>query len=301
MIAAAIDLGTNTFHLIIAKSDGGERGEPEILFKTNLPVRLGEARINQQEIIPAAFERGLLALEGFAEEIKKHNVDAVKAVATAAVRSAANGQAFVDAAKDRAGITIEIISGEEEAAYIFKGVEATGLVTDCSLIMDIGGGSTEFIICKPGEVLWKHSYNIGAARLMQGFFKSDPLSAEEKEAIIKHLDTELPELFKQCAKWQPQLLIGSAGAFESYAAMLNPGNHNASIAITPFRTLADKLFKSTHDERTKMEGLIPLRVDMIVMAALLTNYVLDHAGIPELKLSTYDLKIGVLYSLLKCS
>ncbi|RZM28265.1 MAG: exopolyphosphatase [Pedobacter sp.] len=298
MIAAAIDLGTNTFHLIIAKS--GVK-EPEILFKTNLPVRLGEARINQQEIIPAAFERGLLALEGFAEEIKKHQVDVVRAVATAAVRSAANGQAFVDAAKERAGISIEIITGEEEAAFIFKGVEATGLIKECSLIMDIGGGSTEFIICKPGEVIWKRSYNIGAARLMQGYFKSDPLSAEEQQEILKHLGTELPELFEQCDRWKPQLLIGSAGAFESYAAMLHPNDDSANIAIEPFRELAKKLLASTHEERSQMEGLIPLRVDMIVMAALLTSYVLDQTQIPALKLSTYDLKIGVLYDLLKRS
>jgi len=298
MTAAAIDLGTNTFHLIIARNNGDDI---EILFKTNLPVRLGEARINQQEIIPAAFERGLLALEGFAEEIKKHKVDVVKAVATAAVRSAANGQAFVDAAKDRAGIQINIISGDEEAAYIFKGVAATGLIRTTSLIMDIGGGSTEFIICKPGEVLWKRSYNIGAARLMQGFFKSDPLSAEEHEDILKYLDNELPELSEQCARYQPKTLIGSAGAFESYVAMLHPDQESAEIAIAPFRALAQLLLNSTHQERTAMKGLIPLRVDMIVMAALLTSYVLDHAAIPELKLSTYDLKMGVLYSLLKRS
>lgn len=298
MIAAAIDLGTNTFHLIIAKSDGGT---PEILFKINLPVRLGEARINQQEIIPAAFERGLLALEGFAEEIRKHQVDVVRAVATAAVRSAANGQAFVDAAKDRAGIAIEVISGDEEAAFIFKGVEATGLITDCSLIMDIGGGSTEFIICKPGNIIWKRSYNIGAARLMQGYFKSDPLSDQEHQEILQHLEIELPELFEQCKLWQPQLLIGSAGAFESYAAMLHPNDKSPNIAIGPFKELAKKLLSSTHEERTTMDGLIPLRVDMIVMAALLTSYVLDRAGIPELKLSTYDLKIGVLHDLLQRS
>src|SRR5215217_7922611 len=120
MKAAVIDLGTNTFHLIIANLSNNDIN---ILFKTNEPVRLGEGRINDNMIIPEAFERGINTLKKFKEEIDRHNVDVVKAVATSAIRSAANGADFIRAAKKDAEIKINIATGDEEADYIFNGVK----------------------------------------------------------------------------------------------------------------------------------------------------------------------------------
>jgi len=299
MRAAVIDLGTNTFHLIIA--DLSDR--VNVVYKTNSPVKLGEGKINENIIIPEAFERGLQTLISFAEEIKKQQVDVVRATATSAVRSAANGTDFVKAAKLRAGIDIEVISGEEEAGYIFKGVQATGVLVEPSLIMDIGGGSTEFILCNPEQVLWKKSYNIGAARLMQAYFKSDPISEADKNIILDHLENILRELKEACAAHQPLALIGSAGAFETFATLLLEDVEVKEIAsctlpMTAYKKLAAELIASTHEERAGMKGLIPLRVDMIVLAAILTNYVIDEIGLEKLSLSTYDLKMGVLQSLL---
>ncbi len=198
MKVAVIDLGTNTFHLIIAHLT---EGKVEVIYKTNVPVKLGEGRLNENIIIPEAFERGIRTLKDFKEEINRQGVDQIKATATSAVRSALNGEDFVKAAKKETGITIEVIDGEQEAAYIFKGVQATGIITEPSLIMDIGGGSTEFIICKPAEVLWKKSYNIGAARLMQAFFKSDPINEKDQSAIRTHLAAELADLQQACAEF----------------------------------------------------------------------------------------------------
>jgi exopolyphosphatase/guanosine-5'-triphosphate,3'-diphosphate pyrophosphatase len=310
MTAAAIDLGTNTFHLIIARSAAEGM---EVVYKTTVPVKLGEGRINENIIIPEAFERGLVALEGFAATIQAYQPDVVMATATSAVRSASNGADFVQAAFTRTGIRIETISGDQEAKYIFKGVKATGLITGTSLVMDIGGGSTEFILCKADEMIWKRSYDIGAARLMQAFFKSDPLSTEEKAAIIGHLDNTLPDLLEVCREHQPDILIGSAGAFESFSGMLQiqkdptPGLQNpaainitsGSIDIAGYRILAERLIHSTHLERVNMPGLIPLRVDMIVIAALLVNYVLENTTVSQISLSTNDLKMGVLCTLLE--
>jgi exopolyphosphatase/guanosine-5'-triphosphate,3'-diphosphate pyrophosphatase len=301
MRAAVIDLGTNTFHLIIADL---EAKNGELIYKINLPVKLGEGRINDNIIIEAAFERGLVALEGFATTIKEHQVEVVKATATSAIRSAVNGSDFVKAAKRRAGIEIKVISGDEEAAYIYKAVQATGLIRDTSLVMDIGGGSTEFIICTVTEVLWKKSYNIGAARLMQAFFKSDPISDEEKSAIYHHIANEVVGLLEQCDFYKPNRLIGSAGAFESFAGMLMIQRNlpakdirSGEIDYMQYLQLAERLIASTHEQRLHMEGLIPLRVDMIVIASLLVNFVLENTGIRQLSLSTNDLKMGVLASL----
>lgn len=299
MTLAVIDLGTNTFHLVIARlSVGGV----QVIYKTNIPVKLGEGRINENIIIPEAFERGLLALKSFKQEIKKHEVAVVKAIATSAIRSAANGADFVKAAKSDAGIDIEVITGEQEAAYIFAGVKATGAVKGISLIMDIGGGSTEFIIGNVNGILWKKSYNIGAARLMQAYFHSDPISETDKSAILAHLESQLSELLAACLTFKPTQLIGSAGAFETFAGMIDQelNLNETSYATIPqqaYQTLSEMLIAATHQERKNMPGLIPLRVDMIVIAALLTDYVLKATGINNISLSTYDLKMGVLHTL----
>ena len=299
MTAAVIDLGTNTFHLIIAEvSDSAVN----ILYKVNVPVRLGEGRINENIIIPAAFERGLQALKSFSETIKQYDASVVKAIATSAVRSAANGLDFVEAAKEQAGIDIEVITGEQEAEYIFNGVKATGIIQDLSLIMDIGGGSTEFIICNSEQLLWKKSYDIGAARLMQAYFHSDPISETDQQAIVNRLDHELQDLNQMCRQHQPKMLIGSAGAFESFATMINIDTDLKSIKATSldlkaYQTLAEKLISATHRERDATPGLIKLRVDMIVIASILTNYVIANCGISQISLSTYDLKMGVLHTL----
>jgi exopolyphosphatase/guanosine-5'-triphosphate,3'-diphosphate pyrophosphatase len=299
MNAAIIDLGTNTFHLIIAElSIEG----PVILFKTNLPVKLGEGKINENIIIPAAFERGISALKGFQEEINKHQVSVVKAIGTSAIRSAENGQDFVKAAKEQAGIEITVIDGNQEAEYIYQGVNATGLIDGTSLIIDIGGGSTEFIICNPNGILWKKSYNIGAARLQQAYFKSDPISLAEQHAIQGRLESELEDLKTACQLFNPLQLIGSAGAFESFATMINSGQDvknlkYTGIDIDRYHDLSRKLITSTHAERGKFKDLIPLRVDMIVIAALITNYILEIVNPEKFSLSTYDLKMGVLSTL----
>lgn len=299
MKAAVIDLGTNTFHLIIANLLDNDI---EVLYKTNEPVQLGQGKINDHIIIPEAFERGIHTLKNFKGEIDKHQVEVVKAIATSAIRSAANGTDFVNAARKEANIEIEVISGDEEAVYIFNGVKATGVIANTSLIMDIGGGSTEFILCNADKILWKRSYNIGAARLMQAHFQSDPLSTTDQIKIVCKLDETLADLKTACALHHPQQLIGSAGAFETYATMLDENIDIKSIKTTPidlnkYHELAARLIASTHAERALMPRLIKLRVDMIVMAAMLTNYVIDHCALKKLSLSTYDLKMGVLYQL----
>lgn len=297
MKAAVIDLGTNTFHLIIAECLGSD---VQVLYKTNVPVRLGQGRINENIIIPEAFERGIQVLKDFKLQIDRHQVRVIRAIATSAVRSADNGQDFVDAAK-LAGLEIEVISGDQEAAYIFEGVKATGTINKASLIMDIGGGSTEFIICDEEGLIWKKSYNIGAARLMQAYFRTDPISEENQAAIITHLDKELADLKAACSKYKPQTLVGSAGAFETFALLLNEDTdlqNTISAELDPeaYQQLAGQLIRSTHEKRRNIKGLIPLRVDMIVIAAILTNYVIKELDLTSLHLSTYDLKMGVLYS-----
>lgn len=299
MRAAVIDLGTNTFHLIIAELTTS--GSIDIIFKTNSPVKLGEGRINENIIIPDAFERGIHTLKQFKVEIEKYGATMVKAIATSAIRSAVNGVDFIAAAKAQAGIEIEVITGDQEAQYIYEGVKSTGAIEGISLIMDIGGGSTEFIICNCHALVWKQSFNIGASRLMQAYFNSDPINKEDRLKIETHLDDILDELKTACSIYRPTQLIGSAGAFETFAALtLKEDLEMIKFKTIPFESyqeLSAQLIASTHQERDQIPGLIKLRVDMIVMAAILTNYVLKTCDIQQIKLSTYDLKMGVLSTL----
>jgi exopolyphosphatase/guanosine-5'-triphosphate,3'-diphosphate pyrophosphatase len=299
MKIAAIDLGTNTFHLIIARIINNSL---EIIYKVNEPVKLGEDITKENLIIPSAFERGINCLKQFKLALDDYQVDLVKATATSGVRSAKNGLDFVETAKLETGISIDVIDGDEEAQLIYEGVKLSGAITKKSLIMDIGGGSTEFILCDEHELFWKKSYNIGAARLMQLFFKSDPINEFDKQEILNHLTKELGDLKMKCEQFKPEILIGSAGAFETFTQMLFPelkikDISSAEIPYSAYQQLSKELIDASQNERRKMPNLIPLRVDMIVMASILTNYVLSEMNINQIKLSTYDLKMGVLHSL----
>lgn len=299
MKTAAIDLGTNTFHLVIAERLGNGLN---ILYKTNKPVKLGEDITKNNQIIPSAFERGIDCLAEYADILRQYKVKKIRAVATSGVRSTKNGQLFIDAIKQKTGLTIEVIDGNEEAQLIYEGVKLSGAIWGKSLIMDIGGGSTEFIFCDEKQLYWKKSFDIGAARLMQHFFKSDPINETDQAHIKAHLKETLPALIEFGKSFGAATLIGSAGAFETFSAMLNPAVDIHQIAQAPidvhgYQQLSKKLVASTHQERSEMPNLIPLRVDMIVMAAMLTDYVLKELNLKNIILSTYDLKMGVLRSL----
>lgn len=299
MKIAAIDLGTNTFHLIIAEQT---ESEMKIIYKTNKPIKLGEDITKENKIIPTAFERGINCLKEFKATLDQYGVTKIRAVATSGVRSASNGKDFIDTVKEETGILIDIIDGEEEANLIYEGVKYSGAIQGKSLIMDIGGGSTEFIFCDNKGFYWKKSLDIGAARLMQKFFKSDPISLEDQEQIKIHLKENLAELIEFGKDFGATTLIGSAGAFETYAEVIDPAINiheipNSLIDIDAYHQLSKKLICSTHQERSEMPNLIPLRVDMIVMASMITDYVLAELDLKTIILSTYDLKMGVLQKL----
>ena len=157
---AALDLGTNTFHLLIADVLDNKF---EAVKEEQAHVKLGEGGINSGLIADAPFKRGLDALQHFKSEIQRFSVDAIHATGTAALRSAKNGFAFINQVKTSTGIEIEIIDGDLEASLIYQGVRACVSLAPSALIMDIGGGSVEFIFCNDQTIFWKKSYPIGAA------------------------------------------------------------------------------------------------------------------------------------------
>lgn len=194
MKISILDLGTNTFNIFIAEIHPDKTYTK--LYKSKIAVKLGEGGINNNFIEEKPFERGIRALKKHRKTSKKFGVDKIVAFATSAVRSANNGRDFVLAAKEKTGIDVEVISGEREAELIYYGVKMAVRLNDTpSLIIDIGGGSTEFILANNKEILWKQSFLLGAARLLAKFKPSDPITESELKQIEGHLEKELQPLF----------------------------------------------------------------------------------------------------------
>jgi exopolyphosphatase / guanosine-5'-triphosphate,3'-diphosphate pyrophosphatase len=308
MRIAVIDLGTNTFNLLIVETDGNQAYK--IIYNNKLPVKLGKSGIDKKEIRPDAITRGLNAIERHLQTIREYGAERILAFATSAVRSARNGEQFVKMIRQRFDIEVEIINGDREAELIYFGVkQAVKLGSEKVLILDIGGGSNEFIIADHDNIFWKKSYPLGVARLLAKFKPSDPISIEEIEFISNYLEERLSDLFEEFKKHKITTLIGASGSFETIAAMIRADDPNfesetgtvpesVAIDLTDFENLYQKLINSTLKERKQMKGLESMRLEMIVVATLIVKFILQKLKMQQLVQSNFALKEGVIYELL---
>lgn len=305
MRIAILDLGTNTFHLLIVEQINQKN---KTLFKSKVGVKLGEGAIDKKTIAPIPFRRGINTLKHFSSIIRKYKVEKVHAIATSAIRSAKNKRAFIQAAQKEAGIRIQTITGNQEAFYIYHGVkECVSLSDEKVLIMDIGGGSTEFIIADKNKIFWKKSFDIGAARLLEKFKPEDPIQSKTLKLIHKYLKDELRPLHEALKVYDVKTMIGSSGSFDTFAEMIGWEHYNNNIIknkqsyryiMKEYFALHKKIISSTFEERMKMKGLISIRRDMIVLSSICTNYILTTEHMKQMVLSKYALKEGVLSRLL---
>ncbi len=303
---AIIDLGTNTFNLLIVEV--GLDKTYQFVFQTKISVKLGEGGINKGFIAPVPFYRGIEALKIHKQTAEKYNVEKIVAIATSAIRGASNSAEFVAIAKDECNIDIQVISGNREAEMIYYGVrDAVKMAESPSLIIDIGGGSTEFIIANKNQIFWKQSFLLGVARLLELFNPSDPITVEEKKAIVDYLDQELQPLFNAIKKYPVTELIGSSGSFDSLAEMVahrfySPhifdGKTEYDFNLEDCAAVHETIVKSTNAQRLQMKGLVAMRVDMIVISSILVHFILKSFSISHMRLSTYSLKEGILYEIL---
>jgi exopolyphosphatase / guanosine-5'-triphosphate,3'-diphosphate pyrophosphatase len=305
MRIAVIDLGTNTFNLLVAETDPvvGYR----VIFNEKIGVKLGKGGINNNEILPDAMQRGFNALATHASTIQLLGAEKVYAIGTSALRDASNAQLFATEIQKRFGFNLEIISGTDEANYIYKGVcQSLQQMPDNFIILDIGGGSNEFIISEKGKVCWMYSYNLGMARLLEKFKPSDPIKIKEIEAMEAYFEQEMSGLFEAVKTYKPSVLVGASGTFDSIRAILNGGNTNfyhsapsVEIPLEKYLALHQKLIASDLEQRKQMPGLEPVRWEMIVPASIFVTFTLHHLEIKELWQSSYSLKEGVVASKLK--
>ncbi|NJK87652.1 MAG: hypothetical protein HC906_18425 [Bacteroidales bacterium] len=206
------------------------------------------------------------------------------------------------------GIDISVIEGDKEAELIYHGVKLSADLSKKSLIVDIGGGSIEFIIADNQSIFWKKSYPIGVAYLLDKFHPSDPLSIEEMEYINNFLEEKLIEVCEEVKRHQVDTLIGSSGSFETIGAMIREEEKfESEISLQPVSHLIDiqefddlfwRLVNSTLKERKKMKGLEAIRLEFIVLASLVVKFLVDKLKIKNFYETSFSLKEGIMTQVL---
>lgn len=292
-------MGTNTFHLLVAKIG---LHSFEIMVNDRSPVRIGVGGINQNMITKAGMERAVEAMKKIKLKLDLLVVDQIFAFGTSALRNAKNGTEVVLKIKEATGIETKIISGDEEANYIYEGVNfALNLKEEKTLIMDIGGGSVEFIIGNGKGIFWKQSLEIGAQRLLERFQKHDPILPSEIQDLNLYFKEALSPLVKPMKIYSPRVLAGSSGTFDTLSEMycLQTGSYLQASPETPFDLAAFEkiygdLISKNRAERMQMPGMVEMRVEMIVVACCLINFVIHQFSFDRIRVSSYSLKEGVL-------
>jgi exopolyphosphatase/guanosine-5'-triphosphate,3'-diphosphate pyrophosphatase len=307
---ASLDLGTNTFRLLIAEQNDNSGDFRPVLFNREI-TRLGEGISNRHHLSELAMDRGLKTLKAFSEIMKSHNVRRYKAVATSAVRIATNSQDFLSRVNRELGIQVSVISGQEEAGLTLRGVTSVlkgynGRV----VIFDIGGGSTEFII---GEVDGPHdtfSTDLGVVHLTETFIHTDPPEShelEEMETKIKEKVTDLKDFFLK--KWpdlqeKDRLLVGTAGTVTTLGAIhlglteYDPNLiNNLVLKRSDIEEIFDRLTNMKALDRLSIPGLVNGREDIIIPGTLIVRKIMEAFGFDSLTVSDSGLLEGILYYL----
>lgn len=289
---AVIDLGTNTFNLLIAEwiDEKWRRIHSE-----KDGVALGMGGINQKIITEDAILRAEKALSHFKSIADYFGISEIQAVGTSAIRDAKNQSEFVERMKKGVGIDILVISGDEEADFIYRGVAKTIDFSVPSLIMDIGGGSTEFILVDKTGIQEKVSFNIGVSRILQLFSCDDPIKPDQVLELNQWLEDQVAGFFDHL---KISRLIGASGSFETFYELIHnktvPSLDNAiKLPFLNFYSELEHLIFSTQAERDLNPWIIPIRKKMAPYAAIKTKWVIDKLRISETYLSPYSLKEGL--------
>jgi exopolyphosphatase/guanosine-5'-triphosphate,3'-diphosphate pyrophosphatase len=302
MRIAALDIGSNSFHLIVAHVNA--TGRIDILDRAKELVRLGEA-LRSGVITPDIFDRGLDALRALKRIADRHRPDALLAVATSAVREAQNGGEFVRAVRDELGIDIRVIRGQEEAHLIYLGARrALDLAGRRVALVDIGGGSTELILADARECYFTVSLKLGVLRLRDEWQSSDPPTPREAAAFADRVRSALePTVARVKAMGFDFVALTSGTAFTlaglaaRMAAAHTQLNGNGQARVLTFRALCEverRLLTLTHAERAKLVGVDTRRADTIVPGAILLRAIFELAAVDEATLCEPALREGII-------
>jgi len=298
-VIAAIDIGTNSIHMVVAKvSTSGF----EVIAREKDNTRLGEGGGDMKMLSPEAIERGIEALRNMRRIADAHRAS-VFAVATSAVREAKNSAEFVGRAANEAGIDIEVISGVEEARLIHLGVlQALPLSGKRSMLIDIGGGSTEVVIFDHTEELFVRSFKIGAVRLSNRFFPHGSTHPASVSSCSQFVASTIEPTKREVVKLGHDVAVVSSGTGETLARMCWMLTHDESprsingitFSFEELRTVTSKIASCTLEQRAELDGLDADRVDIILAGALILESLAKSFNIKTFTYCDYALREGVL-------
>jgi exopolyphosphatase/guanosine-5'-triphosphate,3'-diphosphate pyrophosphatase len=291
MKKAVIDLGTNTFNLLVGSVFGDKL---EIIYCEKEAVLLGMNGINNGSIAEDAWMRAMQTLFRFKKRCEKQNVDEIIGFGTSALRGAKNGELFVKEVYENIGIRIHIISGSQEAQLIYRGVRWLFDFKQAATIMDIGGGSTEFIAANAGGIVEAQSFDIGVSRLYQNLNKRNNLTANDFKFINEYLEARTGRFFEED---RSTLLIGASGSFETFYEMIFQKKFTAEekMVTLPLLPLLDQLnwvIDSRYVDRINHKWIVPMRKKMIPIAAFKIKWIIQKLDVDRVLLSPYSLKEG---------
>jgi exopolyphosphatase/guanosine-5'-triphosphate,3'-diphosphate pyrophosphatase len=301
---AAVDCGTNSIRLLVADVDPST-GEVTDLDRRMTIVRLGQGVDRTGRLAPEALERTFAACREYAAVIKEHGAEKLRFVATSASRDAENRDDFVRGVLDILGVEPEVISGDQEAEFSFTGAtkELAGGGAGEYLVVDIGGGSTEFVV-GAAHARAARSVDIGCVRLTERHVRSDPPSQAEVAAIRADIETALDLAEETVPLREAQTLVGLAGSVTTVAAIAlglpeydSEAIHRSRISYEQVAEVTARLLAATHDERSRISVMHPGRVDVIVSGALVLLAVMDRVGAREVVVSEHDILDGIALSL----
>lgn len=305
-VLAAVDIGTNSVHMVVARVSSN--GRVEILEREKEMVRLGRSGGDMKELTTEAIDRGVAALRRCRSVADAHGAE-LAAVATSAVREAENRRDFLDRAYDEAGVSVDVISGFEEARLIHLGVlQALPLFDQRVLLCDIGGGSTEVLLGREADVLESRSFRLGAIRLTERFLtpkkKGDGVKAKHVERCRQHAEAMLAPFAIEVARTGFDTVVGASGTIETIVAMTlaergegdGARTHNGErITAKEVRAAVERLIDAPDPEaRSQVPGVDAKRADIILGGAIILEQFVATFGVDEIVFSDYALREGVL-------
>jgi exopolyphosphatase/guanosine-5'-triphosphate,3'-diphosphate pyrophosphatase len=301
MRVAAIDCGTNSIRLLIADIDGNNFRE---VVRDMEIVRLGQGVDQTGQFHPDAIARTLAAVDKFAAEITKRGVEKIRFCATSATRDATNRHLFVDGVRERLGIELEVISGDEEAALSFAGaIKDLDPSNGPFLVVDIGGGSTEFVF-GTSTVEAARSVNIGCVRMSERHFASDPATPEQIEAARTDIQAAISQAAAVVPITRAKTLVAVAGTATTVAAAAlelpeydRYAIHLSRISAQQTHDAATMFATKTREQRISLGYMHPGRVDVIAAGSLVLSEIMKATGATEFVASESDILDGMAFSL----
>ena len=301
MRVAAIDVGSNSIHMVVAQVESD--GRFHVLDRAKEMVRLGHRSLQNGRLTAEAVEAGVRTLASFRTLADRQGVTRYQAVATSAVRETRNGGDFIRRVKEEVGLRIKVIPGREEARLIYLGVRhAIDLRGEPSVVLDAGGGSVELILTEDDRALALESVKLGVARLSEGFLESDPPDSHEIERLEEHIAEEIDPVLDRFRQRDVRRVVATSGTMLNLISIVgyqrgDPPNGNLNhyaVTAEEIARVRRLLCKTERDERRRIPGLDEKRVEFIVAGAILADHVLRRLGAKQMIGCTWALREGVL-------